>query len=1055
MERNYTWRSLHMKKSLFLFILVFAFCSLFFNSCKNFLNGSGLKEELDEIIEFTTAKDPLILESIIPQYSVSGISCNASIEIRFNQSINEDTFVYEIKRGDNSIEDYYSAPIFNLSKKVVTLVPDAEKIKNLFFDSEHIDVNLYLDGHISSVEGNKLSLSTVSHSFRLNNFIDTDKPVITDFKVAKSKEDLLNNTNLMSLKNSEQWKNEEINNQRTNSLWIYVKGYDYTNGLKNVFVTETVNEFNRISNINVCLNEELSDVKFWACDESSYYETIFEYKFGDNTDGLAEVSFSFSDGINLTESSNTVCVIKDTKASSDSYFIFNTPLDNAPITAVEPLQEMYKIQKNCDTFYIKLKNEIAFSRSSDGLVFEASEPVKIASVKYSVEGTDIRDVCNKQTYTGNENYDFSFEIPDFKQLNKEKDVILYISLIDDLGNETLFTNVVPKQIYIFTHEFKEKGTLGGNAKNLNSFLISAIDNSEFSIYNDGHVGFKYPDETKYVRLYYYFKTVTDNKLYLEKTPHTTFIADEKIETDSELGIFVSQIFETENQCIISIPETEYVIDSSEKTKPRIPSYTYVVKPGKINSYENLVTFYITEDISDQKNNTYYMLPRFFEDDKPSLTDQGNRLFILEEKPKQIELEPENIITSYGEVTCVIPSMDECCFNMCVYNGSSYTLSSEIFYSRYGDECTGIKVLGVYDTTPPDVDSGGASYFYDRLFAHIDGLGDMWGAINHDIVPSGLYSEDNKTYGLKLWQTDSFYVNTPAEQLSEISIKCENISAALSETGKSLEAIDIPFNIPGSGHYYLYSQLKDMAGNYNEYPENFLDFAYYALKPVSYALNNKELTITGDLEDSVDITFLLDYGVGWMTKTFNEFDDIKYSVKYNVFNTDSSEWNGEKTLSETKYTKNINAETNKYSIKINDITVLNGNNFVMLYPMAEYSKNNITSVSGRSSNSDLYGTPLCFYTGDYTLSSKRHIDISESAVWVSSDAPIMVITYSNTVNFEKDTSKWLNFSAPVNSRFIEGSDYYEIDTDSIDDGDYYCVIAHYADGSVWQSKIYQK
>ena len=114
-----------------------------------------------------------------------------------------------------------------------------------------------------------------------------------------------------------------------------------------------------------------------------------------------------------------------------------------------------------------------------------------------------------------------------------------------------------------------------------------------------------------------------------------------------------------------------------------------------------------------------------------------------------------------------------------------------------------------------------------------------------------------------------------------------------------------------------------------------------------------------------------------------------------------------------------------------------------------------------------GHPFYYYNGTYTGEGQYNgiykIGNSKSAIGVCSDAPVYVHTLVTKVPYEIckdwDHLEWeynkkslneevLEFTTPVQQR-------YTIPVDSMDPGDCYVVIAHYANNAIDVSEVMQK
>ena len=114
-------------------------------------------------------------------------------------------------------------------------------------------------------------------------------------------------------------------------------------------------------------------------------------------------------------------------------------------------------------------------------------------------------------------------------------------------------------------------------------------------------------------------------------------------------------------------------------------------------------------------------------------------------------------------------------------------------------------------------------------------------------------------------------------------------------------------------------------------------------------------------------------------------------------------------------------------------------------------------------------PLYYYTGTETNSGNYDLMFpngsSNSSVAIQSDAPVFVQTLVTDISYDEckdwSTDKWDFFKKPLNELVLDFSatDHspkrYSIPVRQINEGQCYCVVAHFADGTTAQSQVWQK
>lgn len=97
-------------------------------------------------------------------------------------------------------------------------------------------------------------------------------------------------------------------------------------------------------------------------------------------------------------------------------------------------------------------------------------------------------------------------------------------------------------------------------------------------------------------------------------------------------------------------------------------------------------------------------------------------------------------------------------------------------------------------------------------------------------------------------------------------------------------------------------------------------------------------------------------------------------------------------------------------------------------------------------------PTYYYTGDQTCIVKNMID-GIGGITIYSDAPCLYYICSSSIGYGNDLQKWQFFGQQISPK--QTSSNVQVDVSQVPDGDYYIVVAHFADGTILKSDVHQK
>lgn len=193
---------------------------------------------------------------------------------------------------------------------------------------------------------------------------------------------------------------------------------------------------------------------------------------------------------------------------------------------------------------------------------------------------------------------------------------------------------------------------------------------------------------------------------------------------------------------------------------------------------------------------------------------------------------------------------------------------------------------------------------------------------------------------------------------------------------------------------------------------------------------------------------------WVNDGLGRFDDSY--LKFFTYSDGSASWSVAKTL--TKADTEYAGSAYGYKLKAGtNLTISTTSKFVKA-----------AAYYGCEVNAAYYAHEIHYtdsYSGNGNYNNLGFNAGQKSSMWVQSDAPALVHTISTTKSYEEcstwNASQWecLNRESGVKvftfTSALPVPQHYDIPVNEVNDGEYYVVIAHYADGSTAMSEIMKK
>lgn len=143
---------------------------------------------------------------------------------------------------------------------------------------------------------------------------------------------------------------------------------------------------------------------------------------------------------------------------------------------------------------------------------------------------------------------------------------------------------------------------------------------------------------------------------------------------------------------------------------------------------------------------------------------------------------------------------------------------------------------------------------------------------------------------------------------------------------------------------------------------------------------------------------------------------------------------------------------------NAVVPVKKDSFYYVYAKAKYK-----DMSGNKSY-ERYSSPVYFYTGseEDTSCELKELNDGTNGAQVYCDRPCLVMTYWSSENYGNDICKWEAYGVHENPMFISSTNsetglfedtlkYYTVDSKAIPQGQFFVIIAHFADGTSLMSK----
>lgn len=305
------------------------------------MDGSSLKKELNEQINYAANKNPLSITQASPVFQQGGVSRNTPIKIVFNHAIDTSTFKYSIKDNNgNDLKSNYKSPVFNQDKTTVYIYYDEYDEKSGSNSIEGITtLTVSVDKDLRDVYNKKFSFEDYVWNFSVNDSIDNTPPVIefcnfTDVKKAEDesfKTSLFPNYDLLTDDNEKNLNDDNILSfAYAKEIKIYIEGYSNVSSIDNVFIKETLVNY---SDGTAVKNPKVNEERFTPNDTNcKYMQTkeskdafLITYNLHSRMDGAVRLDVFFTGANGVLSEAKSFKVIKFSTLNLNDITVTNKP----------------------------------------------------------------------------------------------------------------------------------------------------------------------------------------------------------------------------------------------------------------------------------------------------------------------------------------------------------------------------------------------------------------------------------------------------------------------------------------------------------------------------------------------------------------------------------------------------------------------------------------------------------------------------------------------------------------------------------------------------------
>lgn len=991
---------------------------------------------------FCTFEEPVSIDSFrfleeeIPESSSALYDGNNRI---YAYKINEITTLKNIiikNSSGQSVENKFLIPELDTSNTRLTIKPNPDNLPS----SEDELILITICENVFSSENKQaiLGQNQKEWNYKVSDKRDSDYPIIDRINIGESETSVFNNDfqTYSELKSNlvQKFYEETTHKYYIDNFWITVTAHDATTSVDSVKIKETLLYTNEgipsgsVKEFYINTLEKDSDLN----DILKPYQYYIQSPY----DGVFKINFSVIDSTGKETSSDKEYIfIKDSIAESDSIIVYNIKNDRADCSLFENkihfLNSTLSLEENIKEINNRLKtitieiNEPTLTYNNgleDISLYKTKEDIVNISFKAGTKMQSLKEY--PLTYVSTESSGSIIYTTNIDNITQTEDLLLVVDVLYKNGNSVQKIHQFPRQ-----------------AKLPNIVLLK---NDKYEL----------GEEIIYPNIY-------DNSLvYSGRAPFYYF--------ESKNG--VASILKGPNN-YTSVNTS--ISDSYTWGKNTIPYQNDMYSVYIPMSFYN----YEVEDVS------YFLLSGITKDHQLKISDSSN----VSEESIDFSGCTYSIETNYNEkcyyinytvpessngilYTCLIPTYDAYGNSINLYCSTSGSFKEYFFRKKtidfYATDILSGKTiksvsypyfLEEADFIAPDLttDDGiyfksDASGFYKREL-YDDGTGikeiNYWYALfdekwTEEIENEGFYPKLDGT------EIPAFAARKAKVPDIKNTSPIKNTITNQDTSFKRYDYYPAYFSLAGleDGKYTLVATGTDKAGNsVSPLKKRGLGvFGITTLPKNLYTISYSSGSLTVSLpKDKIDNYTEDSTSKNLISVYYNDdTDEWKPIEQYEKFDTDEiSVFNdyaskmtksGSNYISETNIPNEINSRTNLW-VKIN------------------YAKEKFSSYKYRI-------PPYYKYIGTFSEDSKlkRLEAITPITYLISSDIPCLVETLQSPKDFGDDIEKWDLCSDSTNLKtFDNGSSWYYLDLDKIEEGFYYVIRVYFADGKYRMSEVMHK
>lgn len=953
------------------------------------------------------------VESFYPPFDNAGYPQDTTIQITFTSPVELSDFVdgnghlTNIDIFENSTNllqtssgntPYYSNPYLSEdgTKLMIPVTPGKFLIPdNSTTRFRNITVTLSLQ-NIADKAGIPFKKADYSYSYRVNSDKDNDPPEFKKLYIARTKEDALNGTNLISLNNSysDFSKNSSvcyahINEHHVKDFWIYFEAEDTGSGVSCLEIKE---QQLYATNATESIGEELTQTIVNSDITGKSFSGLYNVAFVTAEDGLISVEFALKDcanNYNKPEDKKKVLLLKDSCINSFASTINGRGLQL--INNSNHIDFSFQIRYTDPSYFWAIRDG-GFRMC--GEKFEGSflnNNLEVVSVEY---GYDLQNLISYSLESSSgPNIDCTVD-----DIDPTKNLYIKSTIKDIVGNQVEKINTVYSVQNISSYEktTDNKLVLYGIDENSESYGYFELHNKYGTLFKQSLKAGEIPWSNK---LTYEIEEITwdDGTKSSISDLYTTYSGGGSLWVTPVTGSYMGQTFK------IDLTKTK-----PDSLSADLPDFTVGKLPPVKNSGKTrfkVSNFKKSNGDNFEGNAGYnYYIKCYKTDDEANAKYQKIWSFT-----NPVTIEVENKIGTYNFKI------------LASYNGTEKSSSSP----------KSIDVTGSDDSTPPDVGikkgySEDTCIWWEpstnRLvvkdFIDEDGSGlpeedfeDEYGVYKR--VPIKYCYNNSNSNNTVNWNAD--YIKTAYYYTKKISGK--------GSYDPHMLAPYIEFPRDGSKGKEFHAFVQDKNGNSKEYHTNTTPETYFIICEEEIGALKR-----GDI--------------------YNPLDGKEISIEY----AEKKEWKfttqmGDKS-SIAISSKLSNPKYFKFAVEYQAAEKTSFIRIKLRYMKGSAMVKNIAAKP-------LYYCPA-FYDSNSSITCNLKGTYETSmglAILADPGSPVLAHTFYCSTNLGNNPEEWLYYGMETGVRSEKGGfTYTSGDLQYVPDGMYYATVVHYADGSMCMTDV---